>query len=172
VPGLSFVILPAGSSGTDQHPLIRRSENVRILPVVISELELGNIERHIFAAHFVERADHAALENRPEAFDGLCVNCSNDILASRMVNSRVWVIPVERIVAWILIGAKQADFMRDSFAHECDESVGIDIRDNASDHIALAADSADDWSFTGANAARRTQGSLLRADRGSKFNAD
>jgi hypothetical protein len=39
----------------------RRSENVRVLPVIIAELELGNVERHIFAAHFVERADHAAL---------------------------------------------------------------------------------------------------------------
>jgi hypothetical protein len=65
----------------------RRFENVRILPVVIAELELGNIERHIFPAHFVERADHAALENRPEALDGLGVNCANDILTSRMVKS-------------------------------------------------------------------------------------
>jgi hypothetical protein len=33
-----------------------RSENVRVLPVIIAELELGNIERHIFPAHFVECA--------------------------------------------------------------------------------------------------------------------
>jgi hypothetical protein len=50
-----------------------RPEDVRVLPIVVAELELGNIERHIFAAHFVERTDHATLENRPEAFDGLCV---------------------------------------------------------------------------------------------------
>jgi hypothetical protein len=43
-----------------------RSEDVRASPVVITEFELGNIERHVFAAHFVERADHAALGNRPE----------------------------------------------------------------------------------------------------------
>jgi SRSO17 transposase len=38
---------------------------VRVLPV-IAELELGNIQRHIFSAHFVERADHArqALKQR------------------------------------------------------------------------------------------------------------
>src|SRR3984893_1288299 len=77
----------------------RRSENVRVLSVIIAELELGNIEWHIFAAHFVECADHAALENRPEAFDGLGVDCANDILPSRMVNSRVWIILIERIVA-------------------------------------------------------------------------
>jgi hypothetical protein len=62
-----------------------RSEDVRVSPVVISELELGNIERHIFAAHFVERADNATLEDRPEALNGLRVDCADDILASRIL---------------------------------------------------------------------------------------
>ena len=61
--------------------LDRRSEDVRVLFAVVTELELSNIERHIFAAHFVKRADHAALEDRPEAFDGLRVDCANDVLA-------------------------------------------------------------------------------------------
>jgi hypothetical protein len=65
--------------------LDRRSEDIRILPVVIAELELGNIQRHIFAAHFVECSDNTALEDRPESFDGLSVDCANNILASRMV---------------------------------------------------------------------------------------
>jgi len=76
-----------------------RSENVCVLPVIIAELELDNIERHIFPAHFVERADDAALENRPEAFNGLSMNRADDVLASRVVNGRVSVISVERIVA-------------------------------------------------------------------------
>jgi hypothetical protein len=132
--------------------LDRCSEDVRILPVVIAELELGNIERHIFAAHFVERADHAALENRPESFDRLSMNCANDILTSRMVNSRVRVILVEGIVARILIGTKQADFMGDGFADEGGESSGIHIRDHASDHVSLAADGADNRRFAGTDA--------------------
>jgi len=59
--------------------LDRRSENVRVLPIIITELEFGNIERHIFAAQFVECADHATLENRPESFDGLRVDRADDI---------------------------------------------------------------------------------------------
>jgi hypothetical protein len=55
-----------------------RSENVRVFAIVITELELSDIERHISAAHFVERTDHAALEDRPEAFDGLSVYCADD----------------------------------------------------------------------------------------------
>ena len=42
--------------------LDRRSEDVRVLPIIVAELKLGDIERHIFSAHFVERADHAALK--------------------------------------------------------------------------------------------------------------
>ena len=134
--------------------LDRRSEDVGVPPVVIAELELGDIERHVFAAHFVERADNAALENRPEAFDGLGMDCANDILTTRMVNSRVRIVLVERIVARILIGTKQADFMGDGFAYERSESGGIHVRDHARDNIPLAADRADDWSFAGTNAAR------------------
>ena len=69
--------------------LDRRPEDICVLPVIVAELELGNIQRHIFPAHFVERADHAAFEDRPEAFDGLSMDCADNILPSRMVNSRV-----------------------------------------------------------------------------------
>jgi hypothetical protein len=136
--------------------LDRRSENIRILPVIVAELELRDIERHIFAAHLVERTDYAALEDRPEAFDGLSMDCADDVLASRVVNGRVWIILAERIVARISIGAKQADFMRHRFADEGGESGGIHVRDHARNDVALAADRADDWSFTGADAAGAT----------------
>jgi hypothetical protein len=78
-----------------------------------------------------------------------------------MVNSHVWVILIERIVAGILIGAKQANFMGDGFADERGESGGIHIRDHARDNIALAADGAYDWSFTGANAAGSAAAALI-----------
>ena len=46
-----------------------RSENIRVGTVVIAELELCHIERHVFAADLVEGADHASFEDRPEAFN-------------------------------------------------------------------------------------------------------
>lgn len=63
----------------------RRSENVRVLPVIIAELKFGDIERHIFAAHFVKCADHATLEDRPKAFDGLCMDRADDIIGKWIV---------------------------------------------------------------------------------------
>jgi hypothetical protein len=128
-------------------PLDRRSEIVHVLTIVISELEFGDIERHIFAAHFVERADHAALEYRPKALNGLSVDCTDDILPFGMINDAMRIFAVEPLVTWPLIGAKQTDFVGDSFADKRRESVRSDIRDHAGDDIALAADSADDWCF-------------------------
>jgi hypothetical protein len=134
--------------------LDRRSENVLVPPVIISELELGNIEKHIFPTHFVERADHAALENRPEAFDGLSVDCADDVLTLCMVNSNVREIFIEAPISGPLIGAKQADFVRDGFSYEGVKRCRQNVGDHASNHIALAADRADDRCFAGTDAAR------------------
>jgi hypothetical protein len=77
----------------------RRSENVRVLTIVVTKLELGNIQRHIFAAHFMECADHAALEDRPEAFDCLCVDRADDILPSSVVNGGVREVFIKAFVS-------------------------------------------------------------------------
>jgi hypothetical protein len=38
-------------------------ENIGVVPVVVAELGLANIERHVFGADFVEGADNASLED-------------------------------------------------------------------------------------------------------------
>lgn len=45
-------------------PIDRRSENIRVVAVIISKLELGNIERQVLAADLVEGANNATLEDR------------------------------------------------------------------------------------------------------------
>jgi hypothetical protein len=130
--------------------LNRRSENIPIFAIIIAELELGDIERHIFPAHFVERADNAALENRPEALDGLRVDCADDVLASGVINGGVRIVS-ETAIAGPLICAKQADFVRDGFSHKGVKSGRLDVCNHARNHIALACDSTDNWSFTGAD---------------------
>jgi hypothetical protein len=131
----------------------RRSEDVRVLSIIISELEFRDIEWHIFAAHFVECADHATFEDRPEAFDCLSMDCADDILPSGVIDDAMRIFTVKTLIARPLISAKQADFVGYGFADECGESVRTDISDNASDDVSLAADRADDWGFSGADAA-------------------
>jgi hypothetical protein len=141
--------------------LDRRSENVRVLPVIVTELELGNIQRHIFSAHFVKCADDAALENRPEAFDGLSVDRADDILASGVINDTMRVFAVKPLVARPLVSAKQTDFVRDRFADEGGKSIGGHVRDYARNHIAFSCDGADNRRLAGTDAAGSTAAAAL-----------
>jgi len=42
----------------------RRPEDIRILSIVVAELEFRDVERHVFGAHLVECADYATLDAR------------------------------------------------------------------------------------------------------------
>jgi hypothetical protein len=88
--------------------LNRRSENVVIEAIIIAKLELSDIERQVFCADFVERADDAALENAPETFNRLGVNGTDNVLPFSVVNGGVGIVFVETLVADPLIGAEQA----------------------------------------------------------------
>lgn len=57
----------------------RLAEDVRVLSIVVAELEFRDIQRKIFAADFVIGADSAALNQAPEAFDGVGVDRAHDI---------------------------------------------------------------------------------------------
>jgi hypothetical protein len=54
-------------------PLNCSPKNVRVLAVIVAELKLRNIERHIFGADLVERANDPAFEDRPEALNRIRV---------------------------------------------------------------------------------------------------
>jgi hypothetical protein len=81
----------------------RRSENIRVLSIIVAELEFGDIERHIFPAHFVKRADDTSLEDRPEAFDGLRMNCADDILPLGMIDDAARIFLTEFVISGPLI---------------------------------------------------------------------
>src|ERR1700730_14480132 len=61
---------------------------------------------------------------------------------------------IKFLVALPLIGAEQADFVRDGFADKLGERISADIFDDAGDHVALALDCTDDGRLARANAAR------------------
>ena len=58
----------------------RRSKHVGVVAVVVAELKFRDVQRHIFGAHLVERADHAALEDAPKAFNRVGVNRADNVL--------------------------------------------------------------------------------------------
>lgn len=67
----------------------RRPKNVRVFPVITAELELGNIQRHVFGADLMEAANEAALEDRPEAFNRIRVDRANNVLANAAIHGPV-----------------------------------------------------------------------------------
>ena len=52
----------------------RRSKNIAVEAIVISELKLRDVQRQIFAADLVITAHDAALEDAPEAFNRIGVD--------------------------------------------------------------------------------------------------
>jgi hypothetical protein len=56
-------------------------EYICVPTVVISELKLSNIQMQVFLADLMVSANDAALQDRPEALNGVGVHCANDMLA-------------------------------------------------------------------------------------------
>src|SRR5258708_15489101 len=121
--------------------------------VVVAELKFGDVQRHVFGADLVERGDDTELEDAPKTFNRLSMDGTDNVLVLGMVNSGVRVCYVETLIADPLIGAEQADFLRDSLIHESVQGGGADVVNNASDDVALAADSASNNRFAGSGRA-------------------
>jgi hypothetical protein len=131
-----------------------RSKNICVLAVVVAELKFRDIQWKVLFADVVEGADNAAFEDAPKALNRVRVDRANDVIAARMVDSNVLrKFFVQVLVANPLIRNQQANLVRDSFLHETFERDSADVLNDAGNHIAFAANCADDNGFAGANTA-------------------
>ncbi len=131
----------------------RCPEHVGIEAVVIAELKFSDIQRHVLGAHLVERADHAALEQRPETFNRVRVNRTDHVLFFAMVNHRVGKRRWQINVAGPGIRSEQANLIGHGFPDELGYARTINVFQDAGDNIALTLYSADDWRLVGGHAA-------------------
>ena len=115
---------------------------------VVSKLEFVDVERQIGRADLVEIADDTALNQRPETFDVLRVNGTNDIFFVRVPNDLMRVRLVQAVIANPFVGDEQVDLIGNAFADEAFEGFGIDAINDAGDDFALAADRADNRLLT------------------------
>jgi hypothetical protein len=130
-----------------------RAEDVAVLAIVVAELELRNIQRQVFLADLVERADTAPFEDRPEAFNRVRVNCTNDVFAAAVLDDGVRVFLIQMPVAGPLVSHEKADFVRHGFTNEAGQDFCADSLDNAGDYVAFTLHRADHGRLTGADAA-------------------
>lgn len=126
----------------------RLSENIHIRAIIVAKLKFRDIQREVLGANFMERADHAALHQRPEAFDGLGMNRTADVLTARVIHDAMRKLAVQVFVTDPLVGAEQTDFRGDAFADEGFEGCRANIRDHASDYVSFALNRARDDGFT------------------------
>ena len=128
--------------------LNRRSKNIGIEPIVVSELKLRDVQRQIFAADLVIAAHNPAFENAPEAFDSLSVDRTDNVLAFTVIDALMRVVG-QPVVAGVLIGAEQANLGRNGLANEILKADSADAADNAGDHVTLALHCAHNRDFAG-----------------------
>lgn len=129
-----------------------RSENVGIHAVIVSELELRDVERKVLFADFVEDANHPALNQRPEPFNGVGMDRADNVLALGVIDGRVGIFFSEMLIANPLIGDQQTDFVRDGFMYKAFQCIRAEVLDYAGNDVALAADRASNDGFPGPGA--------------------
>lgn len=123
-------------------PCYSRSKHVGVEAVIIPELKLGDVERQILGADFVERAHDAALNQRPEAVDCLGVDGTEHVLAERVFDRKVGIFHRQALVSLVIVGRQQANLIGHNLANEFVQCGSIGVIDDARDDIALPLDGA------------------------------
>jgi hypothetical protein len=144
----------AASSAASSASCYDVAEHIRIVAVIMAELELRQVERQVLLADVVVRPNDAALQQRPERFDAVGVNLPAHILASAMADgfmSKAY--GVQMRVTAMLIGCYKVNGPADSLANEATKRRSIGVVDYLANHIALSADRADDTNLARAESA-------------------
>src|SRR5260370_802366 len=122
----------------------RRSEDVLVMPVIVAELELRDVQVQILSADLVEASDDAALDQRPEAFDCIGVDCADNAMPNVMAITvidgfvREAVLPAETMVASEIVSAEQTNLRRNGFFDEAFKRADLNVRDDAGYDVAFS----------------------------------
>jgi hypothetical protein len=124
-------------------------KDVRVVPIVESEGKFIQVERQIFLAHVVIRADDSAFQERPESLDCVRVYDAAHVLIVAVPDKFVRASAVgHRVIGTMLIGHYQLDAARDGFVNESHHSVAIRALYHFANDIALASNRADHDGFS------------------------
>jgi len=116
------------------------TKNVRVITVVVPELKFCNVQRHVLAADFVERADNTALHQRPETLNRVGVNRTDNIFLVLVLDVGVGKFAAEFPISHQVVGDQQTDFVGNRFADEAGKRLTVEAINNASDNCAFAFD--------------------------------
>lgn len=125
----------------------RRIKHVGIEAVVVPELKLRDVERHIFGAHLVERTNDAPLEDAPEAFNRIRMHRADNVLLAQVIDCFVVIMAEIVAVVGCRVRRQQADLVRNCLVDESQHLLRRDLLKNARHHVTLALDRANDRRF-------------------------
>src|SRR6266508_2952896 len=123
------------------------TENVRVIPIVVPELEFRDIQRQIFAADLVEASHDAALQQRPEAIDCLRMHHAIDVTTARIPHEAMRKIVFQIAIARMFVGRDQTDLFGYGLANKPIKRIRISVVNHAGNDVAFASDRADDDAF-------------------------
>jgi hypothetical protein len=149
-PQLDYWPCPAeaSASGMTSASCYHVKENVRILAIVKAILKLREVQRQIFLAHIVVRAEHSALEQRPERFDAVRMDLAAHVLAIAVLDDFMRHRPFQVAIASVFISRDQLNLVADGIAHKTGQRLRIRVLDHLADHVTLAGDRANDGNLT------------------------
>src|SRR5436190_5509084 len=107
---------PLGCMGGSSASCQDGPENLGIVAVVEAPREFVEVERQVRLADLVERADDAALQERPEGIEVLRVDVAVYVLIARVRHGRVR--PVDVPIANVLVRRDEAHLVRDGLVDE------------------------------------------------------
>jgi len=131
-------------------------KNTRIFSIIVSKLELCDVQMQIFLADLMERPDNAALQDRPEALDCIGMNRADNMLSDAVIDRLMVEAVLQPQIARISVSAEKADAVRYGFADESLKCVPIRPLDHASNDITLALDCANNRSLASVATAPRS----------------
>ena len=92
----------------------------------------------------MDRADAAALDQRPESFDGLRMDIPVNVFPLTEMHHAMRDRRVELAIPAMIVGRKQADVIGDGFMHEAIQCCSIGALYHASHHVSLTLNGTDD----------------------------
>ncbi len=122
-------------------------EHVGMLPVVVPEGELVEVQREVVLRHFMEGAHDAALDERPEAIQIIGMDVTVDVFADGVAHDLVRETCFQHAIAWVFICGDQIHLLRDCLVNKPRQGELVGILDYLRDDISLAGDCTDHGEF-------------------------
>src|SRR6202453_967111 len=120
------------------------TKDVLILPVVVAPSELSHVKRQILGRHVMEAAHDAALQQGPEAINGLGVDQSAHVFALAVTYGLVNVVGRQPEVAAVLVRGDETHLVGNRLADEVPHRVHVGLAQHASHDVALTLNGTND----------------------------